>query len=315
MKLTWVLHLNLFEYRARQAEMCALAHPSTFRSVPVTVKAGSQSIAAGLMGTSLGIGLSSVLFYVVSDAQEVPYYFMMGFSALAMIHQGCTYQSLQLVPLAHFNRHRLELVLRHYLETGHVMSPAEVAPLDLQIPWLPSVSTSSSSWLSIGSPLEVVCPDSSEREQLLTTAIARRTNSNNQGHQDDQGYILYTKQNPLTTKKDKRGSDVSDPLVHLVFWEDATGADEIRGMMHAFVFRQMRQQRHGKYELPDTNRKSLVEDKVENHSSSVTSTHLSLVQEQFPKFLEQLQVQGWKTGSEFTTIESRRSHRLGMVRL
>jgi hypothetical protein len=297
-------------------EICALTHPATFRSVPVTVKAGSQSIAAGLMGTSLGIGLSSVLFHVVSDAQDVPYYFMMGFGALAMIHQGCTYQSLQLVPLAHLNRHRLELVLSHYLETGHVMSPAEVAPLDLQIPWSSSVSTSSSSWLSIGSPLEVVCSDSAEREQLLMTSMARRINNINQGgHQEDQGYILYTKQDPQTTKKENLGSGTMDPLVHLLFWEDATGADEIRGMMHAFLFRQMRQQRHGQYDLPDTNRKSLVEDNVKNHSSRVTSTHLSLVQEQFPKFLEQLHAQGWKTGSEFTTIECRRSQRLGMVRL
>jgi hypothetical protein len=59
----------------------------------VTAKAGSQSIMASLIRTTVGIGLSSLLAHDT-------YSFAMGFCVLTVIHQGCNYISLKSVPLA-----------------------------------------------------------------------------------------------------------------------------------------------------------------------------------------------------------------------
>ena len=51
----------------------------------VTAKSASQSMAAGLFGTGVGIGLSAILQHDVTN-------YIAGFCALSMIHQGCSYQ-------------------------------------------------------------------------------------------------------------------------------------------------------------------------------------------------------------------------------
>ena len=150
-----------------------------------------------LLGTTIGIGLSSVLSHDT-------YNFAIGFAALTVVHQGCNYLSLKAVPLAHFNRQRLEIVLKHFTTSGKIPSPAELAKEEVFFPFLSADTTKS--WLSIGQPLEKVCPDPSDLQHLLNAA-------------QDEAYIL----------------NIVESHIHLVFFKEVTGEDMIRGMFHAFL--------------------------------------------------------------------------------
>jgi hypothetical protein len=243
----------------------------------VTAKAGSQSIMASLIGTSLGIGLSSLLGHDT-------YNFAFGFLGLTIIHQGCNYLSLQYVPLAHFNRQRLLLVLEAYLsssddnEGGVVPSPAEVAGLERFFPLVPNVESSSKDWLRIGASLVEVCPDARQLERLLVLSSG-------------ESYLI-------------RVHDEKDKYCHridLVYLEGGTGDDVIRGMYHACLLRQG---------LTSSSVTSMVADS----DDLVRGTH-DQVQKNFPHLLEQLHRVGWKTDSDVTTVESSTAFRLLVKRL
>ena len=279
----------------------------------MTAKAGSQSIAAGLIGTTFGIGLSSSIVYLSPDITNVSYYYLMGFSILAMVHQGCTYRSLQEVPIPHLNRHRLDIVLAHYLETDHVMSPMEVAPFDLPSlrralqPHVDVFTASSSrSWLSIGSPLTDICGDSKEMEQLLLNATNLRYFVDSQNGESAEysrnawnGYILHCSQSNDETRNGE--------LIHLVFWDDSTGEEVICGMMHAHLVRQQQQ-----LLMPKLRQEEL--DNVSIDKAAVRRTQ-DILKMRFPEFVAQLATRGWKTGTEFTTVESNRSRRLHLAKV
>jgi len=164
----------------------------------VTAKAGSQSIAAGLLGTIIGVGLSTALGHD-------PNSFIAGFVGLSLVHQGCNYASLHSVTLTHFNRHRLFLVLDHYLKHRKVLSPKSVAEREVYFPFLNE--DDGHTWLSIGSSLLQVCPGGLNELETLQEACPGKTYLVNISHDDK---------------------------IHLVFLEGATGEDLIRGMLHAF---------------------------------------------------------------------------------
>ncbi|CAJ1958520.1 unnamed protein product [Cylindrotheca closterium] len=161
----------------------------------VTAKAGSQAIVASLMGTTLGIGMSSFLGHDT-------FKFSLGFCVLAAVHQGCNYFSLKEVPLSHFNRQRLHLVLKHYIEEGEILSPKTVAVQEefLPLPW----ANKPWAWLSIGSPITSVCPDPEDWNAILQSTPSEK-------------YVL------------RHSSD----RIHLVFLSEASGEDIIRAVFHA----------------------------------------------------------------------------------
>jgi hypothetical protein len=228
----------------------------------VTAKAGSQSILASLIGTTVGIGLSSLL-------DHDTYNFAMGFCVLTVIHQGCNYISLKSVPLAYFNRQRLQLVMDQYLESDGgavVPDPAEVAHREVYVPLISADKTKI--WLKIGAPLDAFCPVPSDLESLLAVTTG-------------ESYIIC-----LT----------DDNIIHVVFLKDAGGEDLIRGMLHASLLRQSTTMDRRRYQSPPD-------------SALVQSTHEE-ARKVFPELLEQLHVKGWKTGTEYTTIESSDAHRL-----
>ena len=165
----------------------------------VTAKSGSQSMAAGLLGTGAGIGLSSLL-------NHDPTNFIMGFCVLSMFHEGCNYASLQNVPLLHFNRHRLNLVVSHFIETQSVLTPVQVAEREHYFP-LSLHKDGAESWLTIGSPLSVLCPGPVDEFQQLTTLFA------------EEAYLLNVVQNQI----------------HLSFLDHASGEDLIKGMYNAYL--------------------------------------------------------------------------------
>jgi hypothetical protein len=177
----------------------------------VTAKSASQSMVAGLLGTTFGIGLSSLLSHDV-------YNFSLGFGVLALIHQGCNYASLKSVTLLHLNRHRLHLILEQYLcdrrgKKRQVPIPDQVSAKEVYLPFIPA--DDSRTWLSIGCPLQEVCPVPSDLDELLETF-------------SKESYIL-------------RRSAGQDQKIHLVFLKDAQGQDLIRGMFHAYLLRQRMQ--------------------------------------------------------------------------
>jgi hypothetical protein len=161
----------------------------------VTAKSGSQAMMASLIGTTVGIGLSSVLAHDT-------YMFGLGFCGLAAIHQGYNYLSLRHVRLTHFNRQRLHLVLNHFLDMNVVLTPKDVAD---QENFLPLVHwNTDADWLSIGSSLTTVCPDASDLDAILEAV-------------PEESYILRHTQK----------------CTHLVFLTQACGEDIIRGVLHA----------------------------------------------------------------------------------
>ena len=85
----------------------------------VTAKSGSQAIAASLVGTAVGIGLS----YSVGTA-VLP--LLGAFAVLSGLHLGSTYVSLRRVPLNTLNDQRGERVMLTYCMDGRVPSTDEV---------------------------------------------------------------------------------------------------------------------------------------------------------------------------------------------
>jgi hypothetical protein len=77
----------------------------------VTAKFGSQSAAAGLLGTILGIAISSSC-----SSGTAPLSILLPFFGLVMIHQGGNYMALRSVALYHLNRQRLGIFLHDYVQ-------------------------------------------------------------------------------------------------------------------------------------------------------------------------------------------------------
>ena len=85
----------------------------------VTAKSGSQAIAASLVGTALGIGLSYTVGTAVLPLLGV-------FAVLSCLHLGSTYISLRRVPLNTLNDQRGERAMLMYCTDGRVPSTDEV---------------------------------------------------------------------------------------------------------------------------------------------------------------------------------------------
>ena len=174
----------------------AALHQSLARAnnlADVTAKAGSQSMAASLLGTAVGIGLSPILGNVQ--------YFVLGFVGLSLIHQGCNYLSLKAVPLAHFDRHRLHLVLDAYFkEERIVLDPLQVASRESFIPFLSH--DDAHTWLSLGSTIPELGGPANVESSVRS----------------NQPYVLVSHNDRL----------------HLVFHHKAPASDMIQGMHNAY---------------------------------------------------------------------------------
>lgn len=163
----------------------------------VTAKSGSQSMAASLFGTALGIGITPFL----ADVNH----FLIGYVFLSLIHQVFNFLSLKAVPLAHFNTERLDLVLKAHMSEDKILSPADVAVEEVFFPFAPSYDNSSRHWLKIGSTVEMFGGPEACKRVLF--------NGN-----DVKPYALAKNKN----------------IYHLIFVTDATSSQIIQGMYHAY---------------------------------------------------------------------------------
>jgi len=168
-----------------------------------TAKAGSQSIAASLMGTSLGISLS---FLMGHDAGYFPFALL----GLVAIHQGCLFQSLSAVPLSYFDKQRLVLALEAvHLDSGSPLSPEQVADKERFFPLLNDEDVYE--WLRIGDGVQVLFLEGISQCDVEVMI--------------DESYAL------------KKIGD----RVHLTFLQSATAHDVIRGVFQATCLRHNRQ--------------------------------------------------------------------------
>jgi hypothetical protein len=169
----------------------------------VTAKAGSQSMAAGLLGTAVGVGLSTALGPSLEN-------FVAAFCALSAVHQSLNYMSLKSVALVHFDRHRLHLLMEHFIDTGVVLSPSEIAQKEFYIPLVNE--DQSHQWLAIGTTLEEFCPQGLNELQKL------------QRQCPNEKYLLNVS---------------NGGIIHLVFLVGAVGDDLVKGMLHAHLLKRL----------------------------------------------------------------------------
>lgn len=164
----------------------------------VTAKSGSQSMAASLFGTALGIGLTPILV-------DVPH-FIMGYVFLSLVHQSFNFLSLKAVPLAHFNMERLDLVLKaHIMGEGDILSPSDVATEENFLPLIPTFNNNTGKWLKIGGSVEMLGgPETCKKMLFNGNAVTP--------------YILAR----------------YDNVYHLVFMAEATSSQVVRGVYHAY---------------------------------------------------------------------------------
>jgi len=221
----------------------------------VTAKSGSQSLAAGLLGTTLGIALSPIL----GDVSH----FALGFVFLSSVHQGCNYLGLKAVPLFNLNRRRLNIIMAEFVGNDGILSPSQVAEKENFLPFLSK--DESKKWLLIGKPLPEVCPAGPEQLRPLLEVLR------------NEKYLI----------------NVVDGSVHLVYQEqDTSGEDLIRGMLHAHVLHQ---------------RFADVE------SLEAVSMSYLVVVDSMASLIEGMHERGWKTATEFTSIESSKARRYDVL--
>lgn len=99
-------------FLATSASRVALHQAMSSHIGDITAKSGSQSILAGLIGTSLGLAITQCL-----DISN----YLLAFAILCPAQQILTYQSVQLVVLRRLDLSKLEMLLEHPL------SPEELA--------------------------------------------------------------------------------------------------------------------------------------------------------------------------------------------
>lgn len=91
----------------------------------ITAKAGSQTIAASIIGTALGIGIS---YFTGSNPTNI----LVAFLALSMVHLSCNYISLSHLILPHLNKTRYNTICNTFIHSNGsiVLKPNEVRKVD-----------------------------------------------------------------------------------------------------------------------------------------------------------------------------------------
>jgi hypothetical protein len=277
----------------------------------VTAKAGSQSMAAGLLGTALGVGVSTLLQH---NAES----FVVAFLFLTAIHQGCNYASLQAVALKHLDRHRLHLLLEQYIYQyqcdvnnnvsiqnmvkvkNHqpiVASPSWVAHREVFVPLFPQ--DDAHHWLSIGSRLEDLCPGGSDEFTRLLEACSPHHDDDH----DDQAHNQAQAHHVINWTPDGR--------IHLVFLQNASGEDLVKGMLHAYLLRQWRDSTRNASVSVSASVSASVSTLTSTRIHAIAETHRQAT-EHFPSLLKGLQEEGWTTGTNVTSVEPSNARRLAI---
>jgi Vitamin B6 photo-protection and homoeostasis len=267
-------------YLAASASRAALHQSLAKGSLgDVVAKAGSQSMAAGLIGTALGIGVSMSVLHNPHD-------FVWAWCVLSGIHQAGNYWSLQSIVINHFNRPRLDVVLGEYLETGHVLSPEQVSQKErIYDSLLPKFldRTSNGSWLVVGSRVDQACPLAADLSRYLDASRG-------------ESYLLTVVANDAA----------SHPVVHLILFQSATGEDSVRGILHAHLLR--------KHIANDDDANAGFRRLDLPYVVQQIGLCRQQLDERIPTLLASMHEVGWKTDTELTVVEPNHAHRIVMQR-
>ena len=258
----------------------------------ITAKAGSQGIAASLIGTTFGIGLSPLMG---GDPMNV----MLGFIYLSSIHQYCTYKSLKAVTLNTFNRHRLLITLNLYtrnitqgkdekeVDKETLLSPESVSKYEAFMPFFHS--DDSHKWLDIGCPLLEIAPTPAMFSSLTNFCLM------------NEKYLLnceidVTDQYNIKMKR-----------VMLTFHHNATDIDVIRGVFHAHLLHSS--VKGDQFALFD---KILIDDIEENEIKfNLVGESYKLMNRHFDILLNQ--IKKWEITRDSVKVESTSSVRLKIM--
>ena len=271
----------------------------------VTAKAGTQAMAAGLLGTALGIALSAEILGG-GDTNS----FVLGFCLLSFIHQGCTYQSLHHVHLHYFNHNRLDILLRHYVQNnGHVLSPAQVAEKENYLPSFFSLGrrprqscrrgeekdvgdNDSASWLRIGSPIQTLAPYGlAEWQQLVSQYPSKQ-------------YVLRSSSSTgITVAGKEMVGDDGQRNIHVTFLDTATGHDLILGMLHAHLLRHRYRSCHCGGDYCENN----------NNDEQLQQETYEMLQATQESFFQELSRLGWTTETNMTHVEPSNAVRIQIL--
>lgn len=281
----------------------------------ITAKAGSQSIAASLVGTGLGICLSPLI-------GEDYMYITIGFICLSSVHQFCTYKSLKAVSLKKLNRHRLVIALDLFLRNPNVyidtsdtihkksdtrtineydvsLSPDAISKHEKFIPFFYPDDTHK--WLQIGCSLIDIAPTPETLHRLMTECLGQNSN--------EEKYILNCNMMETNTtaamihNSDEEDSNVSMKFkisqVMLTFHNDATDIDIIRAMLHAYVL----------YTLPFKNWSIDFDDDYNNVKFQAIKASHGFMNSHCDSFLSEMK-KWWEIEKDLIHVETSKSFRI-----
>ncbi|KAL3751519.1 hypothetical protein ACJRO7_012365 [Eucalyptus globulus] len=172
----------------------------------ISAKEGSQETLATMIGMALGMLLARVTI-------GHPLFIWFSFLSLTIFHMYANYKAVQCLALTSLNVERSSIVLKHFMETGQVLSPAQVSKLEHILP------TRISSWgskkvKSLHTQIKLGVRVSSLKQQemmiLLRTA---------ESHHCKGKYLIV-----------ERNKDIS-----IVMHKNATAADVLQSFIHALV--------------------------------------------------------------------------------
>jgi Vitamin B6 photo-protection and homoeostasis len=279
----------------------------------VTAKSASQGMVAGLVGTTIGISLSTSILATVPELYTNNCY-LVSFLALSVAQQTFNYISLRPIVVRYFNYSRLYIVLTQYItiqkqhhkqnDDDHdddpstpnlyksLLSPEQVAMQESYIPFLANAKTVLRSSLTfftnrdvteqcikIGDSVTNVCQDGPD--QLVQI---KRIMSNEK-------YIVNINTNTEVATTNKS-------TIHLLFLDGASGIDQVKGLYHALLLQQ--QSFDSKH----------VHDQSSKTSLELIRETYTIVNETFPYLIQHLHTLGWNTATEVTSIEPRNAKRI-----
>jgi Vitamin B6 photo-protection and homoeostasis len=310
----------------------------------VTAKFGSQSTAAGLLGTILGIAISSSC-----SSGTAPMSILIPFFGLVMIHQGSNYMALRSVALYHLNRQRLGIVLHDYVQQQqqqqcfhvhyqkrpdhdsstsgrysandrparvmdrNVLTPAQVAEKEYFLPSLRFLSTFTASRSNADAD------DDGEDNNLDWLAIGCSLPLICPNGPDQLVKLLQACSNEeeYVLNVECTGDASGRRKIQLSFFEPANSHDVLRGMLHAYRFRyELVQQQQQQYQRQmrgtfATITTTLVHNDDESMMLQLIHHSHAWVQNNFPSFHDALQASGWNTHTTFVE-EGRNTYRFAI---
>ncbi|GJY98096.1 protein root UVB sensitive 3 [Tanacetum coccineum] len=172
----------------------------------ISAKEGSQETVATMIGMALGMFLAQI---TMGHSTIIWFSFL----SLTMFHMYANYKAVRCLNLTTLNCERGSILLRHFMETGQVLSPKEVSVSEHVLPlWISSWGSKNSKFLDtrVRLGVRVSSLNSLETMELLCSAGSRYEKAK---------YVLL----------EKKG------IVSIVMHKDSTTGDVMCGFIHALV--------------------------------------------------------------------------------